>query len=534
MTIASNSRTDVSRRTMLKGAAAAGAVIAASTPTILRAADPTTLVISMQADPTGFDPEAVLNNSSGFIMATVYDGLVNYKSGTVEVGPGLAESWDVSADGMTYTFHLRKGVSFHDGTPFNAQTFVQGMDRLKKDDPNSIYKTGPVESYIDFTYGAVDSYKAVDDATVTFQLKHAFAPFLTSLAMVWNGVVSPAAAIKLGKDFRNNPVGTGPFVFKEWRHNDQIILEANKSYWGGQPKVDRLIFKITPDAQASLLALRNGDVHILADVSSQLVPAIKGDSNLVLMTQPGLAISGMGLPFDTAPFTDKRVRQALNYAIDKDAINKSLFQGLAVPMTSPLPEAQWSFDPSLKGYPYDPAKAKSLLADAGLKDGFKVELLTYNSARGYNPAGPELAVAIQGYLKKIGVEASIQKMEMGSFLSQIRSGKYPGMFMIGWTGDNGDPDNFLYEIFSSDNIPVGNTARYKNPEVDTVLRQAQQEADHDKRVALYQKAQKTILDDAPWVFINSVKQVRAADKRVQGYVLNPTQMFTGMEKVSLA
>jgi peptide/nickel transport system substrate-binding protein len=523
----------ISRRTLLKSAAAAG-VFVASAPTVLRAADQGTLVISMQADPTGLDPEAVLNNSSGFIMATIHDGLVNYKSGTVEVGPGLAESWDVSSDGMTYTFHLRQGVSFHDGTPFNAQTYVRGLDRLKKDDPNSIYNTGPVEGYIDFTYGAVDSYKAVDDKTVEFRLKHAFAPFLTSLAMVWNGVVSPAAAIKFGKDFRNNPVGTGPFIFKEWRHGDQVVLEANKSYWGGQPKVDRLIFKINPDAQASLLALRQGDVHILADVNAQLVPAIRGDSNVVLMTQPGLAISGMGMPCDVAPFTDKRVRQAMNYAIDRDAIDKSLFQGLAVPMTSPLPEAQWGFDPSLKGYPYDPDKAKSLLAEAGLQSGFKAELLTYNSARGYNSAGSELAVAIQGYLQKIGVEVSVQKMEMGSFLSQIRSGKYGGMFMVGWTGDNGDPDNFLYELFSSDNIPVGDTARYKNPAVDTALRQAQQEPDHDKRVALYQQAQKIILDDAPWAFINSVEQVRAASKRVQGYVLNPTQMFCGMEKVSLS
>jgi peptide/nickel transport system substrate-binding protein len=523
----------VSRRTLLKGAAAAG-VFVASKPSVLRAADQSTLVISQQADPTGLDPEAVLNNSSGFVMATIYDGLVNYKSGTVEVGPGLAESWEVSDDGMTYTFHLRQGVSFHDGTPFNAQTYVQGLDRLKKEDPHSIYNTGPVESYIDFTYGAVDSYKAVDDKTVEFRLKHAFAPFLTSLAMVWNGVVSPAAAIKYGKDFRNNPVGTGPFVFKEWRHNDQVILEANKSYWGGQPKVDRLIFKINPDAQASLLALRQGDVHILADVNTQLVPAIRANSDLTLMTQPGLAISGMGMPCDTAPFTDKRVRQALNYAIDRDAINKSLFKGLAVPMTAPLPEAQWGFDPSLKGYPYDPDKARSLLAAAGLQNGFKSELLTYNSARGYNPAGPELAVAIQGYLRKIGVQVSVQKAEMGSYLSQIRSGKYGGMFLVGWTGDNGDPDNFLYELFSSDNIPVGDTPRYRNPDVDTALRQAQQEPNHDKRVALYQQAQKIILDDAPWVFINSVEQVRAASKRVQGYVLNPTQMFFGMEKVSLS
>jgi peptide/nickel transport system substrate-binding protein len=199
-----------------------------------------------------------------------------------------------------------------------------------------------------------------------------------------------------------------------------------------------------------------------------------------------------------------------------------------------LPEAQWSFDPSLKGYSYDPNKAKSLLAEAGFGNGFKAELLTYNSARGYNSAGPELAVAVQGYLAKVGVDVSVIKMEMGSYLSQIRSGKYPGMFMVGWTGDNGDPDNFLYEIFSSDNIPVGDTSRYKNPDVDTALRQAQKEVNHDKRVALYQQAQKTIMDDAPWVFINSLEQVRAASKRVQGYVLNPTQMFFGMEKVSLS
>jgi peptide/nickel transport system substrate-binding protein len=523
----------MSRRTLLKGAAAAGVFVAAA-PMIVRAADSATLVISQQAEPTGLDPEAVLNNSSGFVMATIYDGLVNYKLGTVEVAPGLAESWDVSPDGKTYTFHLRKGVNFHDGTPFNAHSYVKGLDRLKKDDPNSIYNTGPVEGYIDFTYGAVESYKAVDDNTVAFQLKHAFAPFLTSLAMVWNGVVSPEAAIKSGKEFRSNPVGTGPFVFKEWRHNDQIILEANKSYWGGAPKLDRLIFKINPDAQASLLALRQGDVHILADVNSQLIPAIRADSNLTLMTQPGLAISGMGMPFDTAPFNDKRVRQALNYAIDKNAIDKSLFQGLAVPMTSPLPEAQWSFDSSLKGYPYDPAKAKSRLAEAGFPNGFEAELLTYNSARGYNSAGPELAVAIQGYLAKVGVKVSVKKMEMGSYLSQIRSGKYPGLFMVGWTGDNGDPDNFLYELFSSDNIPTGDTSRYKNPEVDAALREAQQEPDHDKRVALYQKAQRIIMDDAPWAFINSLEQVRAASKRVQGYVLNPTQMFCGMEKVSLS
>jgi peptide/nickel transport system substrate-binding protein len=353
--------------------------------------------------------------------------------------------------------------------------------------------------------------------------------------MVWNGVVSPTAVHKWGKDFRNHPVGTGPFIFKEWRQGDQVVLDANPNYWGGKPKVDHLVFKVMPDAQAALLAIKRGDVHILADVGAQTIPAAQGDTNLVVVTQPGLAVSGVGMPYDVKPFNDKRVRQALNYAIDRDAIDKSLFRGLAVAMTSPLPEAQWGFDPSLKGYPYDPAKAKQMLADAGYPNGFKSELLTYNSPRGYNSAGPDLAVAVQGYLAKVGVETTVRKQEMGAYLSEIRSKTtpYQGMFMVGWTGDNGDPDNFLFELWGSANIPVTNTPRYKNAELDKILVDAQHIPDHAKRVALYGQAQKIILDDAPWIFLNSLVQARVIRKEVKGYMLNPTQMFFGMEKVSL-
>jgi len=493
-----------------------------------------TLVIAIQADPTGFDPEAVLNNTSGFIMSAVFDSLVRYKPGTVDVEPGLAESWDISSDGLTYTFHLRHGVSFSDGTPFNAQTYVKSLDRLfDKSDPAYIYNTGPVESYIDFTYNAVDSYKALDDYTVQFTLKHPFAPFLTSLAMVWNGVVSPQAALKYGKDFRNNPVGTGPFVLKEWVHNDHITLDANPDYWGGKPKVDRVIFKVIPDSQTAVLQMKQGQVQILADVSSQVIPAIKSDAHLKLVTQPGLTVNGIALPTDTKPFDDPRVRQALNYAIDRAAINKSLYNDLAVPMTSPLPEAQWGYDSSLSPYTYDPAKAKQLLAEAGYPDGFKAELLAYNSARGYNPAGAQMAVAIQSYLKKIGVDVSIQQMEFGSFLAKVRSGDYHGMAMTGWSGDNGDPDNFLYELFDSETIPVGDTSHYKNDQVDSLLAQAQKETDHAARVKLYKQAQQLIWQGAPWLFLNNTLQVRATTDNVTGFVLNPTQMFFGLENVGL-
>jgi peptide/nickel transport system substrate-binding protein len=493
-----------------------------------------TLVVGIAADPTGFDAEAVENNTSGFVMSTVYDSLLRYKPGTTAVEPGIAESWDVSPDGLTYTFHLKKGVKFSDGTPLDAKAVIWNVDRLlNKANPQYIYNTGPVEGYIDFTYGDVASYRAVDDNTVEFKFKKPSAPFLNSLAMVWNGLVSPAAAAKWGKDYRNHPVGSGPFIFREWRQRDEIILDANPNYWGGKPKVDHLIFKELPDPQAAVLALKQGDIQILADLSTQSVPVIKHDPNITLLTQPGLAVSGVAIPVDVPPFNDKRVRQALNYAVDKNVINKALYAGLAVPMTSPLPQAQWGFDKSLPGYPYDVAKAKALLKEAGVKPGTPIELLTYNSPRGYNPAGPNLAIAIQGFLKKVGIVASVRQLEIGAYFQLVRSGTYKGLMMEGWTGDNGDPDNFLSELWGKANIPVVNWSRYDNPSVESLLSQALVVSDPAKRTALYNQVQKQILDDAPWIFVNSTLQIRAIRNNVEGYQLNPTQMFFGMQTVSL-
>ena len=493
-----------------------------------------TLVIGIAADPTGFDPEAVENNTSGYVMSAVHDTLVAYKPGTVEVEPGLAKSWDITPDGLQYTFHLRPGVKFHDGTPLDAKTFIQTIDRqLDKQSPIYVYNTGPVESYIDFTYGPVASYRAVGDLDVEFKMKEPSAAFLNSLAMVWNGVVSPVAAAKWGKDFRNHPVGTGPFIFKEWRSRDQVLVEANPDYWKGKPKLERIVYKVLPDPQAALLGLRRGEVHILADVGAATIPALRQEPTVNLVTQPGLAICGVALPCDMKPFDDVRVRRALNLAVDKDAINKSLFQGLAVQLTSPIPPAQWGHDPSLKGYGFDPETAKKLLTEAGVQPGLKVELLTYNSPRGYNPAGADLAVAVQGYLRRVGIEADVRRMDMGAFLSTVRSGKYDGLRMGGWTGDNGDPDNFAGALFASKEIPIGNSAHYRNADVDRLLAEAARTVDHDKRVQLYYDIQKRIMDDAPWIFINSVLQVRAVRKNVQGYRLNPTQMFFNMDEVSI-
>jgi peptide/nickel transport system substrate-binding protein len=219
--------------------------------------------------------------------------------------------------------------------------------------------------------------------------------------------------------------------------------------------------------------------------------------------------------------------------VDKEAIDKALYGGLAKPMVSPLPEAQWGFDNTMTGYPYDPAKAKQLLAEAGVPPGFKVELLAYSSPRGYNPAGADLAVALQGYFQKVGIEADVRKLDIGAFLAQVRSGKYQGMFLAGFSGDNGDPDNFMSSLFDSKQMPVGDTSHYKNAEVEKLMAEAARAPDPNKRLALYKTIQRQIMDDAPWVFVNSVLQVRAARKEVKGFGLNPTQMFFDMDQVSV-
>ena len=518
----------ITRRTVLASTLAAGTV-----PKPGRAQAGKTLVVGIAADPTGLDPEAVLNNTSGFIMATVYDSLVRYKPGAVEVEPGLAERWDIAPDGLTYTFHLRPGVLFHDGTRCDADAIKQNVDRqFDSASPIYIKNTGPVQSYADFTYGAVTATRVVDPLTVEFTLKEPSAAFLSSLAMVWNGVVSPTAAAKYGKDFRNNPVGTGPFVFKEYRPRDQVVLESNPGYWRGAPKLAGLIFKVLPEAQAAQLALRRGEVHILADVGTSAIPALRQEAGVQLLTQPGLVICGVSLPCDVKPFDDVRVRRAMNLAVDKDAINKALYQGLAERLTSPIPSAQWGHDAALKGFGYDPEQARKLLAEAGVQPGLKVELLTYNSPRGYNPAGANLAVAVQNYLGKVGIEASVRQMDMGAFLSTVRAGKYEGLRMGGFSGDNGDPDNFAL-LFTTPGIPVNNSSHYSNKDVDRMMAEAARVTDQAKRIELYQAAQKQIAEDAPWIWINSVSQVRAARKEVQGFMLNPTQMFFDMDQVSL-
>jgi peptide/nickel transport system substrate-binding protein len=493
-----------------------------------------TLVVALGADPTGLEPESVMNNESGFVMSAIYDGLTKYKKGTSEPGPGLAESWDISEDGTEYTFYLRQGVKFHDGTDFSADAVLHEIDRLtNEDNPYYVYNQEGVHSFANFTWGSVENVEKIDDYTVKITLSEPHAPFLSSLAMAWSGMVSPAAFETYGWDVVDNPVGTGPFKLVEWVRNDHLTLEANPDYWDGAPKVDKLIYQVVPESAVRLLKLEQGEVDILADVNPDDYQRIRDNPDLVMLDQPGLTVNSVVLPADSPILSDVRVRQAINYAVNKDEMNEFLYKNAAVTAATGMPPILWGYPEDLEPYPYDPEMAKELLAEAGYPDGFDYKMLCYENPRGYNPVGIKMAVAIQEYLAAVGINVELETLEWGAFLDARRQADNIDMGMAGWSGDNGDPDNFLWEMFSTDNIPVGNTTHYSNPELDEILRTARTTPDQETRAELYKEAAQIIHDDAAWLFINHTLHVRAHRANVEGYVLNPLQMFWYMEDVGI-
>ena len=503
---------------------------------------PKTLVIAIGADQTGLDPQTVQNNESGFIMATMYDSIVNYKPGSSEVGPGLAESWTISSDGKVYTFKIRRGVKFHDGTPMNARTIAEDVDRaINPSNPCYVFNR-KVDTFDDFTFGSVKAGNVVkmetpDDFTLRFTLPVPGAPFLSSLAMVWQGIVSPAATKKYNCDASQHPVGTGPFKFVEAVRNDHVTVEANPDYWGGKPKVDRIIFRIIPESATRMLALERNEVQILAEVPPADYERVTKNTDLKMYRAPGLTILGVAMANEKAPFNDKRVRQAMNYAVDKEAINKGLYGG-ATTASQGMPPVLWGYNKSVEPYPYDVNKAKALLKEAGFPNGFTADMMVSANPRGYNPiGGAKLGEAVQGYLAKVGVTVKITQYEWGAYLNRMRREPWEGFAISGWSGDNGDPDNFLGDMFEWDTVNnkarANNNAHHHNPEYDKLIVEGRRTTDQAKRAQIYQKANAVLHDDAPWIFMNHTNQVRATRANVKGFQLNPLQMFFRMELVSL-
>lgn len=359
------------------------------------------------------------------------------------------------------------------------------------------------------------------DYTVIFKLSRPQAPFLKNLAMFPFGIASPTALDQYGESFGDNPVGTGPFKFVEWKRNDSITLEKFEDYWQeGLPKLDKVIFRSIPDNSARLNALVAGEIDLADGINPSDAQSVEANANLQLIERPSMNIGYLGLTNTRPPFDNKLVRQAVNHAIDKQAIVDAFYLGRAEVAVNPMPPSISGYNDAIKDYEYDPEKAKALLAEAGY-DGTPIELWAMPVPRPYMPDGRKIAEAIQKNLQDVGIPSEIKTAEWATYLDMAKNGEFDA-FLLGWTGDNGDADNFIYTLLDKDTIGSNNYAYYANEEVHNLLIQAQSEVDEEKRNELYKKAQEIIKEDAPWVPLAHSIPLLAAKKGVTNYKPHPT------------
>jgi peptide/nickel transport system substrate-binding protein len=484
------------------------------------------LVYGRGHDSVRLDPGHETDGESFKVIDNIYENLVAYADTTTELVPELAYRWEVSEDGLTYTFHLRPGVVFHDGTPLDAEAVLFSLDRQREMTPAHPFHSvgGP------YTYwqsmgmdDIVAGIAAADDSTVLVTLKRRNAPFLANLAMGFAAIVSPTAARQHGEDFFKHPTGTGPFRFVEWVKDDRIVLERNPAYWGPKAYLDQVVFRSIPENTVRLLALESGEIMAMDGINTDLAKRLANNASFRLQQQPGMNVGYLAMNMDKPPFGNADVRRAINHAVNREGIVAGLYGGYGTPAVNPLPPTLWGYNHAITGYAYDPAKAKELLAKAGFPDGFETELWAMTGPRPYMPDPLKVAEAIQSDLNAVGIVARLKTLEWGTYLDQVQGGKAP-MCLLGWTGDNGDPDNFLYVLLgkSATRLPAQNVAFYRSDEVDALLVQAQEETDMTKRTALYEQAQLLIHRDAPWVPIAHMTALTAFQGRVHGYPMHPT------------
>ncbi len=485
-----------------------------------------TLIFGRGGDSVGLDPAFEEDGESFKVCDNIYDTLVQYKDGSTEIEPGLATRWESSKDGLTWTFYLRKGVNFHDGTPFNAEAVLFSLNR-QHEKTHDFNKEGGSYIYWVATGLAdiVDEITAIDEFTVQIKLNTSYAPFIYTIAITPFSIVSPTAVKKYknqSETFANNPVGTGPFKFVQWDRGDKIVLEANKNYWGGRPKLDRVVFRSIPDNAVRLIEMQRGSLHVMEFPNPDDLQQIKDDDELTLLTQPGMNIGYLAMNLDKTPLNNQKVRLAINHAINKKTIIEHLYQGLGIPAKNPIPPTLWSYDDSIQDYPYDPKLAKKLLTEAGYPDGFSTTLWALPVPRPYIPDGRALAEVIQSELRNIGIDAKILTYDWGTYLEKTKNGEHD-LAMLGWSADLGDPDNFLYVLLSKTSAekPAANIAFYRSEEMQSVLEKARAITDKDKRTSLYKDAQRIFHKDVPWVPLAHAKQVLVINKKVKNLKLHP-------------
>ena len=513
------------------------AVIAAAMLTVLSAPAfaAKTLVYCSEGSPENFTPALNTTGTSFDAARPVYNQLVEFERGSTKVVPGLAESWTVSPDGKEITFKLRKGVKFHSGvngfTPtrdFNADDVIFSFDRMwKPENPYHKVTGGAYDYFNDMSMPELlKSIDKVDDYTVKFVLTEPNSPMLANLAMDFATIQSKEYAdllLKKGtpEQFDQLPVGTGPFSFVNYQKDAVIRYKANPNYFLGKPALDNLVYAITPDATARYAKLKKGECHVMIAPNPADIAGLKTDPVVNLISQPGLNIGYLSFNTQKPPFDKKEVRQAFNMAIDKAAIIKDVYQGAGQGAINPIPPTIWSYNTAIKDYPFDPAKAKEMLAAAGVKTPLDIDLWWMPVQRPYNPNAKRVAEMMQSDLAKIGVNAKLVSYEWGEYRKRLQQGEHM-TGQLGWTGDNGDPDNFFFLLGCAAARPGGqNLAKWCNKEFDDLINKAKTISDVAERTKLYEQAQVIVKEEAPWFTIAHSVVYEPTRKEVEGYKVSP-------------
>ncbi len=492
------------------------------------------LVVAQVAEPASLDPHAVTAVNDFRINVNIYDGLVRYDADSLNVEPALATEWTISDDGLVYNFTLREGVTFHDGSEFNAEAVVFNFERMLNED-HPFHNTGPFPLAGQF-YGNLETIEAVGDYEVEMTLSSPFAPFMSNLAYPAGLIISPAAVEAHGADVGRNPSGTGAFSFVEWRSNESVTLERNANYWDGAPTISGVVFRPIIEATTRVNELRAGGVDMIVEVTPDEVAGLSADSNFTVHQQAGPHVWFLILNALEAPFDDVRVRQAANHAINRVSLVDDVLQGSATVANSPTPPAFGSAHNSdIAGYDYDPERAKELLAEAGYPNGVDVTFYVTEGGSGMLDPVP-MGEAIQADLRAVGINAEIQTFEWNSFLGEVNPGMEgkANIAQMAWMTD--EPSTLPYLTLRTGAWPDEggfNSGYYSNPAVDELLEAAQVETDPAKRDQLYRDMQEIVVEDAPWVFVANAKQSVASVSAVSGFQLHPSFAILRLNRVSL-
>jgi peptide/nickel transport system substrate-binding protein len=484
----------------------------------------TTLIVARAADAVSLDPALASDSESIEVAEQLFDRLVHWRDDTGEPAPGLAERWDTDAAGTTWTFHLRPGVSFHDGTPCDAAAVVFSFERQR--DPDHPHHRDEFRTW-QRQFGGVIGAEVIDPLTVRVRIDRPYAPFEANLGMFAAAIVSPTAVARWGDDFAAHPVGTGPFRFERWEPGQRIVLTRNPDYWDKPAEIERLVFAVEPDPRQRLVALESGAVDVAAAIRPDELAYVRMHPGMVLHRAPGNNVSYLAFNTGREVLADLRVRQALSLAINQEPIVQLAYQGMARAARGPLPPSNWAAAPAEGRHEFDPAAARRLLAAAAADGQFDPgQVLTQyapTTPRPYLPDPERVARVVQSNLGAVGVRVELHLAPFAQTRTALQAGAHD-LALWGWIGDSTDPDNFLSVLLDSGNAVAphaSNLAFYRSPEVHDLLRAALAAPTRGQRQDLYAQIQAQVAADVPWLPLAHTEVAFATRRGLGGVTFSP-------------